>query len=220
MIAIGSFFSDLARAIVSGIGTAPSAVNDPRSQAVAALCTQRGLVPGPILGPLVPFGLDADFFGFESSFVAPDGSLWAFELWTRSKTQSETSFYSMLMFGVPGVNMPYLAVARKGEIVLPGVSRGRIIQLESIDFDNRFAIRTEDQRSAMMLLDLPMMQWLLDCDRVSVGIEGDRAVAVVKRESTPVGGSDPTELQLALRFYDGFAARVPEILRTEYPAAS
>jgi hypothetical protein len=168
----------------------------------------------------VPFGLDADFFGFESSFIAPDASLWASELWTRNKTQSETTFYSMVMFGVPGVSMPYLAVVRRGELALPGVSRGQIIQLESTDFDNRFAMRTEDQRSAMMLLDLGMMQWLLDCDRISFGIEGGRAVAAVKRDSTEVGQSDPTELQLALRFYDGFAARVPAILHTEYPAAS
>ena len=119
---------------------------------------------------------------------------------------------------------------------------GNPLTLESIDFDARFMIRAEDRRSAVMLLDEGMMQWLLDCDHVSFEITGDRGQALVKRSSestyqpglvpgwhlsghseAPHGRSrraDPVELELLFKFWDGFVPRLPAILRAEFAAST
>ena len=86
------------------------------------------------------------------------------------------------------------------------------------------------------------MQWLLDCDQVTFEITGDRGQAVVRRSSessyqpglnpgwhlagrssTPHSNSrraDPVELELLFKFVDGFAQRVPELVRSEFAATS
>ncbi len=144
----------------------------------------------------------------------------------------------MLSFVVPGLNLPYVGVTRKGEKGSLGFARGNPLTLESIDLDARFMIRAEDRRSAVMLLDEGMMQWLLDCDHVSFEITGDRGQALVKRGSgstyqpdlvsgwhlsghseAPHGRSrraDPVELELLFKFWDGFVPRLPAILRAEF----
>ena len=147
----------------------------------------------------------------------------------------------MVSFAVPGVNLPYVDVTRKGEKNTPGFARGSPLTLESIDFDERFLIMAEDRRSAVMLLDQGMMQWLLDCDHVSFEITGDRVQALVRRssESTYQPGlvpgwrlpghsdaphpnsirADPVELELLFKFVDGFGSHLPDLIRSEFAAA-
>jgi hypothetical protein len=70
-----------------------------------------------------------------------------------------------------------------------------------------------------MLLDPGMMQWLLDCDHVSFVMIGDRVLAFINRATEPSHNpSEPVEFELLFKFCDGFVARVPAILRSEYAA--
>ena len=93
------------------------------------------------------------------------------------------------------------------------------MELESIDFDKQFTVRAKDRRSAVMLLDPGMMQWLLDCDHVSFVMIGDRVLASINRATEPHHNpSEPVEFELLFKFYDGFLARLPAILRSEYAA--
>jgi hypothetical protein len=95
----------------------------------------------------------------------------------------------------------------------------RRLQLESDEFDKRFVVRAKDRRSAVMLLDPGMMRWLLDCDHVSFVMVGDRVLASINRATEPSHNpSEPVEFELLFKFWDGFLARVPPILRSEYPA--
>jgi len=213
-----------------------------RQQAIAALCGQRGMVPNPldlsaILSTIFPMVIPGRIPIYENSFASPDGSLWAADLWTPNEKQQWTAF-SMLGFVVPGVNLPYVGVKRKSQMSTQGFASGNPLTLESIDFDERFMIRAEDRRSAVMLLDQGMMQWLLDCDEVSFEITGNRGQALVRRSSEPTyqpglvpewhrpGHSeaphsnprraDPVELELLFKFVDGFGPRVPELVRSEF----
>jgi hypothetical protein len=245
--------------------------NSERQQAIATLCEQRGMVPNPVnlatalsdlipmvmplataLSDLIPMVMPSLLPVYENSFASPDGSLWVADLWTpQSSTVSfrttsdrkrQWDSFSMLSFVVPGLNLPYVGVTRKGEKSSLGFARGNPLTLESIDFDARFMIRAEDRRSAVMLLDEGMMQWLLDCDHVSFEISGDRGQALVKRSSestyqpglvpgwhlsghsdAPHGRSrraDPVELELLFKFWDGFVPRLPAILRAEFGAST
>lgn len=218
-----------------------------RQQAIATLCGQRGMVAYPInlsavLSAVFPTALPDRMPVYENSFATPDGSLWAADMWvpnadTQSKQWDPLSFLS---FAVPGVNLPYVGVTRKGQKI-SGFARGTPLTLESIDFDERFTIMADDRRSAVMLLDQGMMQWLLDCDQVSFEIIGNRGQALVRRsyESTYQPGltpgwrlaghsdaphsnslrADPIELELLFKFVDGLGPRVPELVRSEFAAA-
>jgi hypothetical protein len=212
-----------------------------RRKAIAALCEQRGMVPNPVdLSMIFPRLIPGRSPVYENSFAAPDGSLWAADLWTPSGKEQWYAF-SMLGFVVQGVNLPYIEVTRKGQAIPPGLARGAPLTLESIDLDERFTIRAVDRRSAVMLLDQGMMQWLLDCEQVSFEIMGDRGQAVVRRSSEPTyqpglvpgwhrpghsdapisnpSRADPVELELLFKFVDGFGPRVPELMRTEFAVA-
>lgn len=95
------------------------------------------------------------------------------------------------------------------------------MEMESIDFDQRFAVRSKDRRSAVMLLDPGMMQLLLDCELVNFNMLGDRVLAYIDREAEPSHQpGDPVEFVKLFSFLDGFRARVPELLRTDYAAAT
>src|SRR5258708_15266148 len=114
--------------------------------------------------------------------------------------------------------MPYVSVTRRdlGILILGGPPT---VQLESIDFDQRFTGRAEDGRSAVMLLDPGVMQLLLDCADVNFDMVGDKALAYVNRAAEVAHKpSEPVELEMLFRFWDGFVARVPELLRSEYGA--
>jgi hypothetical protein len=201
-----------------------------RWQAIAALCEPRGMLPNSAnLTTYLPMANPSQGPSFGNVFASADGGLWAADLWRRDDKIVEA--FSMLVFTVSGVNLPYVAVARKGQIGIPSTAQGKPVELESIDFNDRFAIRAEDGRSALMLLDLGMMQWLLDCDLVSFEMAGDKVQALVKRSAEPASQAslptptypqraEPVELDLLFRFCDGFLSRVPQLLRTEYSATT
>jgi hypothetical protein len=127
-------------------------------------------------------------------------------------------FFSLLEFTVPGLNMPRLAALRIGQNSITDVW-GPVLELESGDFDKQFAVVAKDRRSAVMLLDPGMMQWLIDCERVSFEMIGNRVMAFLDRAAEPPHPpAAPVEFELLFKFYDGFVDRVPSLLRSEYAA--
>ena len=187
-----------------------------RAQAIAALCAQRGMVPDPapadfaILGPI-------DRRWFTNAFSSSDHAV-AIADFTRPAGK-HTQFFSVLAFRVAGVNVPFVAVTRRD---LLGVVLGGppAVELESIDFDDHFMVKAKDRRSAVMLLDPGVMQLLLDCDDVNFDMVGDKVIAIVNRAAQPAHQpAEPVEFEVLFRFMDGFMARVPAILRSEYAAA-
>jgi hypothetical protein len=187
-----------------------------RQQAIGVLCAQRGMVPNPapsefaILGPV-------DHRRFANSFSAPDHAV-AIADFTRPAGK-HTQFFSVLAFTVAGVKVPFVAVTRRDPlgVVLGGPPA---VELESIDFDDHFVVKAKDRRSAVMLLDPAVMQLLLDCDDVNFDMVGDKVLAFVNRAAEPAHRpTEPVEFEVLFRFMDGFVARVPAILRTEYAAA-
>lgn len=228
---------------VLGQRTSPQRLQ--RLQAIAALCEKRGLVSGPVnlsnyFRIANPMSSPTDGTALENSFVSPDGGATAADFW-RSNDQKTWHAFSFLGFSVAGLDMPYVAITRRGLPGLPLIWGPQEVGLESIDFNAKFVVRAEDRRSAVMLLDEGMMQWLLDCDQVSFEIGGARVAALVRRSAEPTDqpglGSrwvlrghssapfsnprqaDPVELELLFKFWDGFIPRVPAILRTEYATA-
>jgi hypothetical protein len=187
-----------------------------RAQAIAALCSQRGLIPGAAPGD---FAMLASMNPrlLSNSFTSPDHSV-AVADYVRPEGKS-AQFFSLLAFTIAGVDVPYVSVTRRGlgTIVLGGPPG---LELESIDFDNRFSVRAKNRRSAVMLLDPGMMQLLLDCQDMNFDMVGDKVLAYINRAAEPSHRpSEPVELEMLFRFWDGFVARVPAILRSEYPAA-
>lgn len=197
-----------------------------RFQAIAALCEPRGMLPNAAqLTNYLPMVNPAAHPTFGPAFATPDGSLWAGDLWRTegSGKATTTGAFSMLVFTVSGVKVPYVAVARKGQMSIPAGVDGSPVGLESIDFSDRFAVLAADGRSAVMLLDLGMMQLLLDCDQVSFEMLGDRVQALVRNKVQPTSGvppsTEPVEYELLFKFLDGFVRRLPAILRTEYASS-
>ena len=184
-----------------------------RGLAIAALCTQHAMgrvedVRSPFLPRMLPISEPV----CHNTFATPDWSLWFSEISDRKGP----SVFAVLMFAVPELNLPNIEVTRKGQLDAPLVGHGQTVQLESIDFSNRFQIHADDPRAAVMLIDQGMMQWLLDCDRVSFQITGPLVNAIVKRRDQY--SLQPTELELLLQFHDGFAGHVPPLVRGEFRA--
>jgi hypothetical protein len=186
-----------------------------RQQAITTLCAQRGLVApiGPddfaILGPIPPTW-------FTNAHALPDHSVAVADF--TQPSGKDVAFFSMLKFTVPGVNLPFVQVARRGltSIIAGGPPT---IELESTDFGNRFTVKSKDRRSAIMLLDPGVMQLLLDCEQVNFDMVGDRVLAYVNRAAEPAHApAEAVELELLFRFLDGFVERVPSILQSEYAA--
>jgi hypothetical protein len=227
--------------------TRESPRSDERQQAIAALCGQHGMVANPInlsavLSAVFPVALAGATPVYENSFATPDGSLWVADMWVPNGDTQDRQWapLSFLSFAVPGVNLPYVSVTRKGQNI-SAFTKGTVLTLESNDFDERFMIMADDRRSAVMLLDQGMMQWLLDCDQVSFDIIGNRGRALARRsyESSYQPGltrgwrlaghsnaphsssrrADPVELELLFKFVDGFGPRLPELVRSEFAAA-
>jgi hypothetical protein len=189
-----------------------------RRQAMAAMCAQRGLVPsGANLARDFSMLTSIERSGLTNAFASPDGGVAAADL-IRSEGKS-TAFFSVLSFTVAGVNMPNVSVDPRNVFTAAVVGGAPTLELESDDFDKRFVVRAKDRRSAVMLLDPGMMQWLLDCDHVSFVMIGDRVLASINRATEPSHDpSQPVEFELLFKFWDGFLARVPSILRSEYAA--
>jgi hypothetical protein len=189
-----------------------------RRQAMAAMCAQRGLAPsGANLARDFSMLPSFERTGLSNAFSSPDGTVAAADL-IRSEGKS-AAFFSVLSFSVAGVNIPMVSVDPRNVFTAAVVGGAPTLELESDEFDKRFVVRAKDRRSAVMLLDPGMMQWLLDCDHVSVVMIGDRVLASVNRGMEPSHNpSEPVEFELLFKFYDGFLARVPTILRSEYAA--
>lgn len=161
----------------------------------------------PFLPMILP--IDRRRAAYENRFVAPEASI------AVGEVASSEGAFTLMMFPVAGLKFPYLVLGRKGDVDLGRVAKGRWVQFESIDFDSRFAVRSDDPRAAVMLIDQGMMQWLLDCDRVNFQLWGGQVFAFVKHK--PEKAAEPVELEVLLRFLDGFAVHVPEIVRSEFP---
>ena len=189
-----------------------------RRQAMAAICTQRGLVPsGGNLARDFSMLSSIERTGLRNAFSTPDGGVAAADL-IRGEGKS-TAFFSVLSFTVPGVNIPMVSVDPPNLFTRAVVGGEPTLELESDEFDKRFVVRAKDRRSGVMLLDPGMMQLLLDCDHVSFVMIGDRVLASINRASEPSHNpSEPVEFELLFKFYDGFLARLPSILRSEYAA--
>jgi hypothetical protein len=192
-----------------------------RYQKMVAICAAHGGVPGPVDLPGVfqLTGVLGRLAGISNQFTnAAD---------LTSREEKRTLFFTLVTARFPGLDMPAVSVTRKGLPGMPIWGQNRI-EVESIAFSQRFTVTAQDQRLGFMLLDLPMLQWILDCAEVSFGIMGDGLMAYVYRgdeggglfkpgEPTPVGG-DGSELELLYQFVDGFGQRVPALLRTEFAA--
>jgi len=189
-----------------------------RRQAMAAMCAQRGLVPsGANLARDFSMLTSIERTGLTNAFSSPDGRVAAADL-IRSEGKS-TAFFSVLSFNVAGVNMPTVSVDPRNVFTMAVVGGEPTLELESDEFDKRFVVRAKDRRGAVMLLDPGMMQWLLDCDHVSFVMIGDRVLASINRATEPSHNpGEPVEFELLFKFWDGFVARVPAILRSEYAA--
>jgi hypothetical protein len=189
-----------------------------RLQAMAPICAQRGLVPsGANLARDFSMFSSTERAALSNAFSSPDGGAAAADL-VRGDGKYAT-FFSVLTFTVAGVNMPNISVDVRNVFAMAAVGGAPTLELESDDFDKQFTVRTNDRRGAVMLLDPGMMQWLLDCDHVSFVMTGDRVLASVNRATEPSHDpSQPVEFELLFKFWDGFLARVPPILPSEYPA--
>jgi hypothetical protein len=185
-----------------------------RAVAIAALCLQRGLATGPVHQPGDSTQNPFQLHGLVNPFGSPDGSVVGGDISRGDSKQMQ--FFSLLEFTVAGLNMPRLAALRIGQNSFTDVW-GPVLELESLDFDKQFAVIAKDRRSAVMLLDQGMMQWLMDCGRVSFEMIGDRVMSFVDRAAEPRHQpGEPVEFELLFKFCDGFVSRVPELLRSEY----
>ncbi len=117
-----------------------------------------------------------------------------------SRQEKRTLFFTLVTARFPGIDMPLVTVTRKG------------------------------RRLAFMILDLPMIQWILDCAEVNFAMLGNGLVAYAYRgdqggplfkpgEPRPVTG-DGSELELLYKFVDGFGEKIPAVLRAEFAASA
>ena len=186
-----------------------------RHRAIAALCGRRGLTPNAgsadfaLLGPISDRWLTNSYASAYHSVAIAD--------LTRPAGRGLV-YFTVIVFEVAGLNLPFMSVTRRGvgRVTLGGPPG---VELESIDFDQRFEVKARDSRSAVMLLDLPMMQLILDCETVSFDMAGSKVLAYINRATEAAHRpAEPVEFELLLRFMDGFMGRVPSLLRTQYAA--
>jgi hypothetical protein len=189
----------------SGLLSAPPTVDALRTALANAFASAD-------FSPFLPIALpiDRSRTTYENRFVTPDSSLAVGEALSRDGKDT----FTLMMFPVLDLNLPYLVVARKGDVDISTVTNGQRLQFESIDFDDRFAVRADDRRSAVMLIDQGMMQWLFECDHINFQAWGGLVFAFVRRRPPP--SPEPVELELLFRFHDGFASHVPEIVHSEF----
>jgi hypothetical protein len=187
-----------------------------RQQAIAALCAKHGLVAGAVPGDFAILG-PIDSRWLANAFSSSDHGL-AVADFTRPAGK-QVQFFSVLTFTIAGLDMPYVAVTRRDQIRIT-LGGTPIVELESTEFGERFTVRAQDSRSAVMLLDPGVMQLLLDCGDVSLNMVGDNVLASVNRATEPAHQlAEPIEFEMLFKFWEGFVQRVPDLLRTEYAAA-
>jgi hypothetical protein len=193
-----------------------------RYQTMAAICAVHGGGPGPVdLPGVFNLGGLGFLFGLSNQFTnAADFS---------SREEKRRLFFTLVTARFPGLDLPLVAVTRKGLPGTPIWGTDRI-EVESIAFSQRFTVTASDRRLGFMLLDLPMIQWILDCGDVNFAMLGDGLIAYVYRgdeggalfkpgEPSPVKG-DGSELELLYKFVAGFGERVPAVLKAEFATAA
>jgi hypothetical protein len=198
---------------VSALGKGKTA--SARYQRMLAISTAHGGAPGPVDMP-------AFFKLFGLGFVFGQGSQFTNVADFSTREQERTLFFTLVPAHFPGVDIPLVSVTRKGLPFAP-MHGPEKIEVESIEFTQRFTVTAGDRRLAFMLLDLPMIQWILDCAEVNFALMGDGLVAYVYRgdqggplfkpgEPSPVK-ADGSELELLFKFVAGFGERIPAELR-------
>lgn len=142
-----------------------------------AICAEHGVASGPILIPFRFWLMSAgEQRGFENQLTR------VADYWFLMG-KSDYYFFTILTAMFAGLDMPHVQVARRGlPDTIPVFGGPQKVELESIDFTGRFSVRAKDPRSAVMMLDLGMMQWVMDCNDVSFEIGGDVMLAYVRRE--------------------------------------
>lgn len=187
-----------------------------RRQAIATLCAQRGLLAGAGPGDFAMLGR-IDPRWLSNYFSSPDRAVTVADF--VRPAGKNTQFFTLLSFTVAGLNLPYVAVARRNLMADPLLGGPPTLELESTEFDRRFTVKAEDRRSAVMLLDPGMMQFLLDLEEVSFDMAGERVLAIINRAAEPKHQpTEPVEFEMLFKFLDGFVPRVPELVRSEYAA--
>src|SRR3989442_3293491 len=128
-----------------------------RQQAIAALCSRRGLVPGALPRDCACPG-NIDHRLLTNSYASPDHAVAVADY--MRPAGKHTQFFTLLAFIVTGLDVPYVSVTRRelGTIVIGGPPT---LELESIDFDSRLPDKAKDHRRAGLLLDPSIMQLLL-----------------------------------------------------------
>ena len=185
-----------------------------RERAIAALCGQRGFVPNAGSVELAMVGL-IDSRALSNCFSSPDHTVTISDFVRAAGRHAQ--FFTLLSFTVAGLNLPYVAVARRNLIAGPVLGGPPALELESSEFGKRFQVKAKDRRSAVMLLDPGMMQFLLGCGEVSFDMEGDKVLAFINRAAEPKHqATEPVEFVSLFRFFDGFGPHVPDLVRAEY----
>jgi hypothetical protein len=200
------------------------------------ICTANGGVPGPVdipsMDALMPAmqALAATGIPVVSLFNRFSGLSNQFSNAADFYRVEESTklFFTMVTARFPGINMPHISVTRKGLPGSPVWGQGRL-EVESIAFTQRFTVTAWDKRLGFMLLDLPMIEWILDCADVNFDMVGDGLMAYVYRaeEGAPIlnrafelrpTNTDGSELELLYKFVNGFGQRIPAQLKAEFTA--
>lgn len=188
-----------------------------RQQAVATVCSQRGLRPGAVPGDFAILDPFPESW-LSNAFSSLDHGVAVADLIRPATRQS----YSLLALTIVGLDVPHLAVTRRNLGVVGALVPGGppAFNLESTEFDRQFTVRAEDTRSAVKWLDPGMTQLLLDCEEVSFVMVGGQVLAFVNRIAAPAHKPNhPLEFEQLFRFWDGFVVKLPALLRSRDPAA-
>lgn len=207
-----------------------------RYQKMLKICAANGGVPGPVdipsmdalapaLAALAASGIPVASLINRFSGLSNQFSNAADFYRVEEKTKL---FFTMVTARFPGINMPHISVTRKGLPGAPVWGQDRL-EVESIAFTQRFTVTAQDNRLGFMLLDLPMIQWILDCADVNFDMFGDGLMAYVYRaeEGAPILNrafelrplnTDGSELELLYKFVNGFGQRIPAQLKAEFAA--
>jgi hypothetical protein len=209
-----------------------------RYQKMLKICAANGGVPGPVdipgtgaFGPameaLAANGIPVNLVNLINRLSGLSNQFSNAADFYRVEEKTKL-FFTMVTARFPGINMPHISVTRKGLPGTPVWGQFRI-EVESIAFTQRFNVTAQDNRLGFMLLDLPMIQWILDCADVNFDMVGDGLMAYVYRaeEGAPIlnrafelrpTNTDGSELELLYRFVNGFGQRIPALIKAEFAA--
>ncbi len=201
---------------------------DSRLRALAALASRLGLdyaavdVLNDAWQPFRLFGLGVDR-GVEHviSGTFDGGEVHAFDYWYREEDRSRLPLgdgalapvrrFSCAWVSLPA-SCPRLVVERRdlADHLLELVG-GDLVELDLDAFNHRFAVRSEDRRFAVALLDQRMMEALL-------ALPASATVAVAEDRLLLISRQLPAEgVERLLRAASDLKGRVPRVLSSLYP---